>query len=182
MRTLVLAACLVSTACASATDASRQSTPSPATGSPVASASRSLTPGPAREPATLPVFPEEAAVVAALDTAGIRLALIGGSKFEDLLGERQRARVFIERAGAGGAGADVLFLDRPMPDLRVCVSKAASGPNRYEIFLGDRRVSDGEGVQSVSFSVSDRYFIQAIGEHFSEALIKGLGTKRPPAD
>ena len=119
-------------------------------------------------------------MVAALDAAGIRLTLIGGSKFETLLGERQRARVFIERAGAGGAGADVLFLDRPVSDVRVCVSKAASGLNRYEIFLGDRRVSDGEGVQSVSYSVSDRYFIQAIGEQFSEALMKGLGTKTPP--
>lgn len=135
---------------------------------------------PSRGPGASEVFAEEAAVVAALDAAGVRLTVIGSSKFERMLGDRQRARVFIEREGPGGAGADVLFLDRPMPDVRVCVSKAASGLNRYEIFLGERRVSDGEGVQSVSYSVSDKYFVQAIGNHIDEALMKGLGTKRPP--
>src|SRR5687768_12497493 len=138
MRGLVLAACLVGAACTPMTETPGQQSPtpslvgaSPATSTP----SGAATAGPSREPATLPVFPEEAAVVAALDAAGIRLTLIGASKFETLLGERQRARVFIERAGAGGAGADVLFLDRPVSDVRVCVSKAASGLNRYEIFL-----------------------------------------------
>jgi hypothetical protein len=178
MRGLLLAACFFCSACGSATDRSQQSTPPVA---PVASASRPVAaPGPSREPATLAVFPEEAAVVAALDAAGIRLTLIGGSKFETLLGEPQRARVFIERAGAGGAGADVLFLDHPIPDLRLCVSTAASGLNRFQIFIGDQLVSDGEGVQNMSFSVSDRYFVLGIGEAFGEALMKGLGTKRPP--
>jgi hypothetical protein len=128
----------------------------------------------------LPVFPEEATVVAALDVAGIRVNLIGASKFETLLGDRQRTRVFIEAPGAGGAGADVLFLERPINNVRVCVSKASSGLNRYEIFIGDRLVDAGEGPQTVYYSVSGRYFIQAFGKHFSDALIAGLGTVTPP--
>jgi hypothetical protein len=133
-----------------------------------------------REPNALPVFPEEQAVMAALDAAGIKIAVIGGSKFEGMLGERQRARVFIEQAGGLGAGADILFLDRPIPDIRVCVSQAASGLNRYQILIGDRQVSDGEGTQAVLFSANDRYFVQAIGKSFHEALMKGLGTTAPP--
>jgi hypothetical protein len=124
----------------------------------------------------LPVFPEEAAVVAALDAAGIRLALIGASKFETLLGDRQRARVFIETGG--GTGADVLFLERPIDNVRVCASQAASGP-RYDIFIGDRLVDSGEG-QTAFYSINGRYFIQAFGKHFSDALMAGLGTATPP--
>jgi hypothetical protein len=126
------------------------------------------------------VFPEEAAVVAALDAAGIRLTLIGASKFETLLGDRQRTRVFIEAPGAAGAGADVLFLERPINNVRVCVSKTASGLNHYDIFIGDRLVDSGEGTQTVFYSVSGRYFIQAFGKNFSDALMEGLGTVTPP--
>ena len=45
---------------------------------------------PSREPSALPVFPEEAAVISALEAKGIRLTLIGGSHFDTSLGERQR--------------------------------------------------------------------------------------------
>lgn len=126
------------------------------------------------------MFPEEAAVIAALDAAGIRLTLIGGSKFEDLLGDRQRARVFIEQSGGGGSGADVLFLERPIGGIRVCSSKTAAGLDRTEIFIADRLVSSGEGTQIPFYSVSDRYFIQAFGKRFSDALMTGLGTVTPP--
>lgn len=128
----------------------------------------------------MPVFPEEAAVVAALDAAGIRVTRIGESKFETLLGDRQRTRVFIEAPGAAGAGADVLFLERPINNVRVCVSKAASGLNRYDIFIGDRLLSSGEGSQELFYSMSGRYFIQAFGKRFSDALMAGLGTVTPP--
>jgi hypothetical protein len=133
-----------------------------------------------REPYSLPVFPEEQAVMAALDAAGIKVAIIGGSKFEGLLGERQRARVFIERSGAAGAGADVLFLDRPIPGIRVCASRAESGLNRYEIFVGSRRVGEVEGTQVPLYSANDRYFVQAFGKSFHDAVMKGLGTVTPP--
>jgi hypothetical protein len=124
------------------------------------------------------VFPEEAAVIAALDAAGIRLTLIGASKFETLLGGRERTRVFIETPS--GDGADVLFLERPVSNVRVCSSKAASGLNHYDIFIGDRLVDSGEGTQTVFYSVSGRYFIQAFGKRFSDALMAGLGTVTPP--
>lgn len=177
MRSLVLAACLVWAACTPA-DTSVQSPAASgvATASPVTGAAAVT---PKREPATLPVLPEEAAVVAALDAAGIRLTVIGGSKYEALLGDRQRARAFIEVPGAGGSGADVLFLERPT-DVRVCVSKAPSGLNRYEFFVGDRLVNWGEGAPEVTFSASGRYFIQAFGKRFSDALMAGLGTVTPP--
>lgn len=135
---------------------------------------------PTREPATLPVFPEEQAVLAALDRAGIRLTLIGASKFENLLGDNQRTRVFIQQAGAGGAGADVLFLAQPINGVRVCSSKNPDGFNRTEIFIGSRLVSSGEGSQVPFYSISDRYFIQAFGQSFSNALMTGLGTTTPP--
>ena len=117
-------------------------------------------------------------MVAALDAAGIRLTLIGASKFETLLGGRERTRVFIETPG--GDGADVLFLERPVSNVRVCTSKAASGLNHYDIFIGDRLVDSGEGTQTVFYSVSGQYFIQAFGRRFSDALMAGLGTITPP--
>jgi hypothetical protein len=52
--------------------------------------------------------------------------------------------------------------------------------NRHEIFIGDRKVSNGEGMQAVFYSVSDRYFVQAFGARFHEALMQGLGTVTPP--
>lgn len=133
-----------------------------------------------REHEALPVFPEERSVIAALEAAQIQLTIIGGSKFEGLLGARQRARVFIEQAGAGDAGADVLFLERPIAGVRVCRSLTSSGLNRYDIFVGDRRVSSGEGTQTPLFSINDRYFVQAFGDRFHDALMRGLGTREPP--
>ncbi|MDQ2911910.1 MAG: hypothetical protein M3T56_01480 [Chloroflexota bacterium] len=117
-------------------------------------------------------------MIAALDAAGIRLTLIGDSKFETLLGGRERARVFIEQPG--GSGADVLFLERPVGNVRVCVSKTAAGLNHFEIFIGDRLVDSGEGTQTVFYSLSGRYFVQAFGKRFSDALMAGLGTVTPP--
>lgn len=119
-------------------------------------------------------------MIAALSAAGVPLTLIGGSKFETLLGDRQRARVFIERAGAGGAGADVLFLERPIDNIRVCQSTTTAGLTRSEIYIGPRLVDTVEGRQSASFSVSGRYFIMSSDKRFSDALMAGLGTVTPP--
>ena len=132
-----------------------------------------------REPDTLPVLAEERSVIAALEAAQIQLAVIGGSKFEGLLGAPRAARVFIEQAVAGGAGADVLFLERPIADVRVCRSLASSGLHRFDLFIGERFVSGGEGTQFVRMSINDRYFILAIGDRFHEALMRGLGTREP---
>lgn len=182
MRRLVLAACLVCAACTPTTEGSApsQATSVAATSpvSPGPSTAAAVTPS--REPVFLPVLPEEAAVVAALDAAGIRLTLIGASKFETLLGERRPTRVFIEAPGSSGAGADVVFLERPVSNVRVCFSKTAAGLNRYDIFIGDRLVDSGEGTQTVYYSASGRYFIQAFGKRFSDALMAGLGTVTPP--
>ena len=52
--------------------------------------------------------------------------------------------------------------------------------NRYDIFIGDRLLSSGEGSQEVFYSVSGQYFIQAFGKRFSDALMAGLGTVTPP--
>jgi hypothetical protein len=133
-----------------------------------------------REPETLPVFPQERSVIGALEAAQIQLTLIGASKFEGLLGSPRPARVFIEQTGAGGAGADVLFLERPIAGVRVCRSTTSAGLNRYDVFIGDRLVSSGEGTQAVLISMNDRYFIHAIGDRFHEALMRGLGTREPP--
>lgn len=178
MHRLMAVTLVVVVACAPNTNAI-QPTPTPT--SAVTPSIAPVTGGlPKREPATLPVFPEEQAVVAALDRAGIQLTGIGASKFENLLGANQRARVFIQQAGGGGAGADVLFFAQPIDGVRVCSSKLPDGFNRTEIFIGSRLVSTSEGSQLPLYSINDRYFIHAIGQSFSNALMTGLGTTTPP--
>lgn len=131
---------------------------------------------PSREPASLPEFPWEREIVDGLRREGIDLGLIGGSKFETLLGPRLPARVFIVRAGAGGAGADVLYLDRPMGEIRVCSTQGNDGFWTYTVLVNGQVVSRGGGSQYVLYSMNDRFFAQAIGEGFDAALRKALGT------
>lgn len=147
----------------------------PATPSASASPSPTAVALPSRAPASLPELSWERQIVDGLRAEGVEVTLVGGSKFEGLLGALLPARVFIVRPGAGGEGADVLFLDRPMEEIRVC-SSPGERLVTHSIFVGGRLVSRGEATQDVRFSVSDRYFAQAFGERFDQALRRVLGT------
>ena len=131
-----------------------------------------------REPIDLPVLSWEQDVVDAFARAGLPLTLIGASKFETTLGDRHPARVFISRTTSDAGGADVLFLERPIA-VRMCRTGLSTGAQRIEVFVGDRRVSDAETTQDVGVSVSDHFFVQAVGSKFHDALMRGLGTHEP---
>src|SRR5436309_16075462 len=87
---------------------------------------------PSREPAALPGYPEEQAVLDVLTASGMRVELVGGSKFDTLLGVARRARVFIGTLAGSRAGADVLFLYAPPVHARVCTAAgSASGVTNF---------------------------------------------------
>lgn len=138
----------------------------------LSSSTSSPTPTPSREPSTLPQLSWEPQVLEGLRREGIAVTLIGGSKFESMLGPTLPARVFISRPG--GEGADVLFLDRSVGAVSVCTSYT-DGLWSYTIAVDGRTVSRGEGTQHVLFSVSPAFFVQAIGERSDAALRQTLG-------
>jgi hypothetical protein len=165
---LAVSLVLLAGACTSATPAGR-ATPSP-----------TVIPAASREPSELPRFAEEPAVVDALTAGGMRVELVGGSKADTLLGVARRARVFIGTLAGSRVGADVLFLDAPPGDVRVCTSAgSASGFTKFTITVDGRPGSTGEGSQSMSFAVSDRYFVMSSDVRVRDALRDGLGLSEP---
>lgn len=116
----------------------------------------------------------------ALTASGMRVELVGGSKFETLLGAPRRTRVFIGTMQGSRVGADVLFLDAPPGDVRVCKSAgAASGFTKVVITVDGRPGSTGDGSQSMNFAVSDRYFVMSSDVRVRDALRDGLGLSEP---
>lgn len=135
-------------------------------------------PQPSDQRSPLPRYPEEAAVVDAIATAGFRVDSIGLSKFEDyIFGERKRARYF----GAPVEGTrervrvDVLFLDAPVGDVRVC---PAPDPHNYWIVTDGRRATVG-GSGEIFFAVSERYFVLSSDVRVREAMRVAFGLKVP---
>ena len=138
-------------------------------------------PQPAREPGYLPQFTEELPVLAALERSGMRVELIGGSKFEGMLGSMHRARVFIGTIGDERVGADVLFLDAPVVDVRVCSSSgSAPGFTKFTITVNGAPGSSGEGSQAMYFATGDRFFVMTSDARLRNALFKELGLQVPP--
>jgi len=129
-----------------------------------------------RDPASLPVFPEEATVVQVLRRAGVNVSRIARSHYESFLGEPHRARIFLE----GSEGVDIVFLEEPIRALRICVSATQSGFQHEELFIGERLIGSGDGSEQHFYLVSDRYFISGMGGRFRTPLEVGLGTKQPP--
>jgi hypothetical protein len=135
---------------------------------------------PSREPADLPRFAEEQAVVQVLTAGGMRVELIGASKFETLLGAPRRTRVFIGTLQGSRVGAEVLFLDAPPGDVRVCkTAGSAYGFTKVVITVDGAPGSTGEGSQSMNFAVSDRYFVMSSDVRVRDALRDGLGLSEP---
>ncbi len=115
-----------------------------------------------------------------LTAAGMRVELIGASKFETLLGSPRRTRVFIGTLQGTRVGADVLFLDAPPGDVRVCRTEgSAPGFTRVVITVDGRPGSTGDGSQSMSYAVSDRYFVMSSDVRVRDALRNGLGLSEP---
>jgi hypothetical protein len=151
-------------------------TPAP----PPPSVSTSAAASPSREPTALPRYPEEQAVLDVLTASGMRVELVGASKFETLLGAPRRARVFIGTMEGSRVGADVLFLDAPPGDVRVCkTAGTAPGFTHVVITVDGRPGSTGDGSQSMSFAVSDRYFVMSSDVRVRDALRVGLGLSEP---
>jgi len=133
-----------------------------------------------RDPVDLPVLPGESAVVAAFEKAGMPVQMIGSSKFEGMLGSVRPARVFTAAATWGAGGADVLFIDDSIPDIRVCATPGTTtGWTIYTIFVDGRQVDRTEAGQLVLFSIGPGFFVQSFDTRTSDALRQGLGLDAP---
>jgi hypothetical protein len=128
--TSVLLGLLSGLACSGQTELAK-ATPSPAT----AEAPPSGSTAPRREPKDLPELPEEARILAALDSVRLQPETIATSKFQDLFGDRRPARSFFRGTTVPGAWrVDVVMLDGPH-ETRVCPSDTR---NEYRIHYNDR--------------------------------------------
>jgi hypothetical protein len=135
---------------------------------------------PSREPTALPRYAEEQAVLDVLTASGMRVELVGASKFETLLGAARRTRVFIGTLQGTRVGAEVLFLDAPPGDVRVCkTAGSAPGFTKVVITVDGEPGSTGEGSQSMNFAVSDRYFVMSSDVRVRDALRDGLRLSEP---
>ena len=106
--------------------------------------------------------------------------MIGSSKFETLLGSRRPARVFTAASTWGAGGADVLFLDEAIGDVRVCATPSpTTGWTIYTIFVDGRQVEQTEAGQLVIFSIGPGFFVQSFDTATSDALRQGLGLQAP---
>lgn len=176
---LVLLVCLLAgVSCVPAATSAYRRTPGPTSGS--ASGSPSPAAGIRREPPDLPILPVESAVMSAFARAGMPVRMIGSSKFEGMLGTRRPARVFTAAASWGAGGADILFLDEPIGDVRVCPTASTTrGWTVYTIFVDGREVDRTEAGQVVIFSIGPGFFVQAFDAKTSDALRLGLGLDAP---
>jgi hypothetical protein len=176
-RWLVVALYLVvaGASCVPAETYAYRRTPGPTTGGAVSGAVVGIQ----REPADLPVLPGENAVISAFAQAGMPVRMIGASKFEGMLGSRQPARVFTAAATWGAGGADVLFLEDNIGDVRVCERPGSIGRTEYTLSVNGSSVGAVDAGQLVIFSIGPGYFVQAFDAKTSDALRQGLGLQAP---
>jgi hypothetical protein len=175
-KSLVLALCLIvagASCVPTETSAYRRTpTPTPAASGPAA--------GITREPAGLVVLPGETAVVSAFARGGMPVRMIGASKSEGLLGTRLPARVFTAATTWGAGGADILFLDGSIGDIRVCATPATTnGWTLYTISVDGLPVQKIEAGQLVLFSIGPGFFVQAFDTRTNDALRQGLDLEAP---
>jgi len=120
-------------------------------------------------------------VIDALTSAGMRVDLIGGSKWESQLGAKLPARVFIGDLDGRRAGADVIFLDSPVGDVRFCrLVDPQPGFRAWTVSVNGRETR-GEGTSPVTILFGPRHFIVAYDDsRIVDALRKSLGLSAPP--
>lgn len=168
---VVLAIVLAGASCTPTETSAYRRTPGPAATAPAA--------GIQREPADLPVLPGESAVISAFAQASMPVRMIGASKFAGMLGSQRPARVFTAAATWGAGGADVLFLDDSIGDVRVCVtSGTARGSTVSTIFVHGRPVDRTE-FSRVLYSMGPGFFVLAWDTNTSDALRQGLDLEAP---
>jgi hypothetical protein len=168
---------LASASCVPAETSAYRRTPGPASGGPSASGAAA---GIHRDPADLAVLPGEGAVMSAFERAGMPVRLIGLSKFAGMLGSMRPARAFTAAQSWGAGGADVLFLEEPIGDVRVCTTPSAiPGWTINTLFVNGREVDRTEAGQLVLFSIGPGFFVQSWDTATSDALRLGLGLEAP---
>ena len=174
---VVISVILAGVSCVPTETSAYRRTPGPTSGGAAASGAAV---GIQRDPADLPVLPGESAVMSAFARAGMPVRMIGASKFEGMLGSMRPARVFTAATTWGAGGADVLFLDEPIGDVRVCATPGTtSGWTIYTVFVDGKQVDRTEAGQLVLFSIGPGFFVQSFDTATSDALRQGLGLTAP---
>ena len=120
-------------------------------------------------------------MVDALTSAGVRVDLIGASKWEGYLGTKQRARVFIGELDGRRTGADVLFLDAPVGEIRYCkLPDPQPGFKAWTLSVNGRE-SRGEGTTPLTVLYGQWHFVMAYDDaRILDALRNALGLSVPP--
>lgn len=148
---------------------------------PAATAPRSPSARPSREPTGLAELPDEAAVVAAFGARGLSVATIGASVDDAALGRRVPARSFVVAygppSGGFGLGAEVLFLrGQGLGQIMVCDAPWGSlGRMIYSVYVDGQRTSGSDAVGPVYYLVSPDYFAIAYDIQSRDALAQSLG-------
>ena len=120
-------------------------------------------------------------MINALMSAGMRVDLIGGSKWESQLGATRPARVFIGDLHGRRVGADVIFLDAPVGEIRYCkLPDPQPGFMAWNLSV-DGRESRGEGSASTTILYGQRHFVITDDDsRIVDALRNALGLSVPP--
>ena len=120
-------------------------------------------------------------MIDALTSAGLRVDLIGASKWEGYLGTKQRARVFIGDLDGRRAGADVIFLDAPVSDIRYCrLPDPQPGFRAWTLSVNGRQTG-GEGTYPTTVLYGPRHFVITFDDaRVRDALRNALGLSVPP--
>ena len=118
-------------------------------------------------------------MIDALMSAGMRVDHIGGSKWESQLGTTRPARVFIGDLEGRRTGADVIFLDSPIGDVRFCVL-----PDPHPGFMAwtlsvNGRESRGEGSLPTTFLYGQEHFVISHDSRVHDVLRDALGLSEP---
>jgi len=119
-------------------------------------------------------------VIDAMTSAGMRVDLVGRSKWETYLGTKRQARVFIGDLDGRRTGADVIFLDSPIGDVRFCKL-----PDPHPGFVAwtlsvNGLGSRGEGSLPTTFLYGQEHFVIAHDSRIHDALRDALGLSEPP--
>lgn len=135
-----------------------------------------------RVPVDLRTLPWEQEVVDAIASAGGEIERVGGSKFESFLGARREARHFAWIAGGRARGAEVIFLERWMPEVRMCASPVASAPGftRWSLRVDGKDLAGMEGSQTAYPLLDPRFFVLTFDADSASALGRGLDLRAPP--
>lgn len=120
-------------------------------------------------------------MIDALRSTGMRVDLIGRSKWETYLGTKRRARVFIGDLDGRRAGADVIFLDAPVGEVRFCkLPDPHPGFTAWNLVVNGLE-SRGEGSRPTTILYGARHFIIAYDDpRIRDALRDALGLSVPP--